>query len=167
MTAAERDRIAAAEARTRRAEVGELDARIQLAILRQQIHAHETAEAKLQRKLIQPGVEKLVATGTVHPGDHFGQFRVLEQLALGHPRDRTAPPLHSAQVAAPKCNEAPKGSWGRQTIRFLRSRSPASFFPCAGGVPHLVPVCFFTPTARLRSRDRALSRGKSVLFSMP
>jgi hypothetical protein len=30
--------------------------------------------------LIQTAVEKLVATGAVHPGDHFGQFRILEQL---------------------------------------------------------------------------------------
>lgn len=80
MTAAEQKQIADANARRHRAEAGELDARIQLAILRQQIHAHETAEKKRQRTLIQSAVEKLVATGAVHAGDHFGQFRMLEQL---------------------------------------------------------------------------------------
>jgi len=47
---------------------------------RQQIAALETAEAKRQKVLIQSAVERLVATVAVHAGDHFGQFRVLEQL---------------------------------------------------------------------------------------
>lgn len=81
MTAAERQQIDAADERRRRAECAELEMRIRLCIMREKIAGLESAEHKRQRTLIQSAVEKLVATGAVHVGDHLGQFRVLEQLA--------------------------------------------------------------------------------------
>jgi hypothetical protein len=61
-------------------ECAKLKMRIRLYIARERISALETAEHKRQRKLIQSAVEKLVATGAVHPGNLYGQFNVLEQL---------------------------------------------------------------------------------------
>jgi rhamnose utilization protein RhaD (predicted bifunctional aldolase and dehydrogenase) len=79
MSAAEQ--IAEAKAEARRAERAALDAKIRLAIVQDKITAHETAEARRQKVLIQSAVKKMVATGAVHAGDHYGQFRMLEQLA--------------------------------------------------------------------------------------
>jgi hypothetical protein len=71
--------IADADERRRGAECAELESRIQLAILRQQITVLETAEAKRQRILIQTAVERLVTSGVIHADDHAGQFDLTEQ----------------------------------------------------------------------------------------
>ncbi|MGB7749296.1 MAG: hypothetical protein WBN75_18640 [Verrucomicrobiia bacterium] len=73
-------KLVAAKAEARRAERAALDAKIRLAIVREKLDTHETAEAKQQRALVESAVKKLIATGAVHPGDHYGQFHVLEQL---------------------------------------------------------------------------------------
>jgi len=79
MTATERQQIFAANARRERSEARELELRIRLVIAREKISALETAEAKRQRALVESAVKKLVATRTVHPADHLGQFRMTEQ----------------------------------------------------------------------------------------
>jgi len=61
-------------------DCAELEMRIRLCIARERIAGLESADAKRQRTLIQSTVEKLIATGAVHPGNLYGQFNVLEQL---------------------------------------------------------------------------------------
>jgi hypothetical protein len=76
MIAAEQKQITAADARRRRAECAELELRIRLRIAREKISALETAEKKRQRTLIESTGERLVK-----PGNLYGQFNLLEQLA--------------------------------------------------------------------------------------
>ena len=71
--------LAEVKAETRRAERGLIAAQVRLDIINEKIAAHETAEAHRQRILIQAAVDRMVKSGTIHPGDHFGQFRMTEQ----------------------------------------------------------------------------------------
>ena len=41
----------------------------------------ELVRVKRQRTFIQTAVERLVKSGAIHPGNRYGQFNVLEQLA--------------------------------------------------------------------------------------
>jgi hypothetical protein len=80
MTAAERMRLSTdADARRLRAEAVERAARVGLFLAGERIAALEFAEARRRRRLIQSAAERLVATGAIHRGDHFGQFRMAEQ----------------------------------------------------------------------------------------
>ena len=72
-------KLAEAEANTRRAERAALDAIIRLAIVNDKIAAHEKAEAKHQRALVQSAVAKLVQSGAIRPDDFAGQFDMTEQ----------------------------------------------------------------------------------------
>lgn len=72
--------LAEAKAHARRAELDALVAKVQLAIVEDKIIQRETAAARRQRILIQTAVERMVKSGAIHPADHFGQFRMTEQL---------------------------------------------------------------------------------------
>jgi hypothetical protein len=78
MTPAEQ--IAEANARQRQAEARELEMRIRLAIVREKIGAHETAEAKRQRDLIDAAVKMMVTSGAIPPGDHAARLDMTAQL---------------------------------------------------------------------------------------
>jgi rhamnose utilization protein RhaD (predicted bifunctional aldolase and dehydrogenase) len=73
-------KLADAKAETRRAERAALDAKIRLAIVREKLDAHETAEARRQRVLVQTAVERMVKAGALRPDDHAGQFDMTAQL---------------------------------------------------------------------------------------
>ncbi|MGB7747605.1 MAG: hypothetical protein WBN75_09995 [Verrucomicrobiia bacterium] len=73
-------KLAAAKACTRLAEANALEAKIRLAIVHDKIAAHETAEARRQRILIQTAVERMVKSGALRPDDHAGQFDMTAQL---------------------------------------------------------------------------------------
>jgi hypothetical protein len=75
----EAEEIADAQAHARRAERDAIAAQVRLDIINARIAAHETAEARRQRILIQAAVDRMVKSGTIHPADHFGQFRMTEQ----------------------------------------------------------------------------------------
>jgi hypothetical protein len=67
-------KLAAAKAEARRAERAALDAKIRLAIVREKLDAHETAEARRQRILIQAVVKRMVKSG-----DYAGEFTLTAQ----------------------------------------------------------------------------------------
>jgi len=74
------EQLAEAKADTRRAERVALAAQIKLAILDDKIAAHERADAKHQRALIQSAVAKLVQSGAIRSDDHAAQLDMAGQL---------------------------------------------------------------------------------------
>jgi len=74
------EQISEANVRRKQAEARTLELQIRLALSRERVMAMQTAENRRQKVLVQTAVKKLVANGAIHPADHYGQFRVLEQL---------------------------------------------------------------------------------------
>jgi rhamnose utilization protein RhaD (predicted bifunctional aldolase and dehydrogenase) len=73
-------KLSEAEAETRRAERAALDAKIRLAVTEDKIAAHERAEAKHQRALVQSAVQQMVKSGAIRPDDHAAQLDMAGQL---------------------------------------------------------------------------------------
>ena len=78
MTTAEQKQIADADARREKFERATLPAEILLAIFRERIATLESAKKERSKPNVETAVERLVATGAVHPGNLYGQFNVLE-----------------------------------------------------------------------------------------
>jgi rhamnose utilization protein RhaD (predicted bifunctional aldolase and dehydrogenase) len=72
--------LAEAEAQTRRAERAAMNAEIRLAIVDDKIAAHERAEAKHQRALVQSALEQMVKSGAIRADDHAAQLHMAGQL---------------------------------------------------------------------------------------
>lgn len=74
------ERLAEAQAATRRMERAALDAKIRLAVTEDAIATREKVEAEHQRLLIQSAVQQMVKSGAIRPDDHAAQLSMTEQL---------------------------------------------------------------------------------------
>lgn len=72
--------LAEAQAQTRRAERAAMKAEIRLAIVNDKIAAHERAEARQLKAVVQSAVQQMVKSGAIHRYDHSAQLDMAGQL---------------------------------------------------------------------------------------
>jgi hypothetical protein len=72
-------KLAEAEACTRRAQRDAFTAQIRLAVVTEKLLAAETAEAKRQRALVESAIKRMVKNGAIRSGDYAGEFTLTAQ----------------------------------------------------------------------------------------